>query len=70
MDNPMTQEQLVNLQQRVLRGEAVSDDELRTALQTLAQMRSNGVSAAKPATPAITLSGGLAARLAAARANV
>ena len=53
---PMSAEQLVDLRARVLRGEAVSDDELRHALSSLAMARgtatatsTTGKSAKEPA---------------------
>lgn len=43
---PMSAEQLIDLRARVLRGETVSDDELRHALSSLAMARGTGATAA------------------------
>lgn len=65
---PMTAQELVDLRARVLRGEAVTDEELRHALSSLAMAR--GTAAAAPSkgassTPAYVPSGSLADRFAA-----
>lgn len=68
----MSNEDIVNLQQRVLRGEDVTDDELKHALETLAKSRANASSAVAAAkTPTVTLSttSALGQALAAARAK-
>ena len=70
---PMTAQQLVDLRARVLRGEAVSDEELRHALSSLAMQR--GVASTPSATkadPKVAVyqpKGSLAERMAAFKAK-
>jgi len=65
---PLSPDELVRLQQRVLANEEVSDEELRHALESLALSRAGSGTPSAPA-PAVKLSSGLAERLAAARAK-
>jgi hypothetical protein len=64
---PLSAVEIVNLQQRVLRGDEVSDEELRHALESLALARSNAGARASSKTkePIVKLEGSVAERFAA-----